>query len=95
MNHDEFAAITKEFKTTEEGGFDVLPDGAQLTLYVAHQGASLGITRIDAYRAKGELLALRTAKKETFYVRLADVYAVSADGAAGGQPVRNPVGFRS
>lgn len=93
MKSDDFASVAKTWKTTTDDGFSVLPDGSTLTVYVAHAGASLAVSRVDAYRSEGELLALRTTKRETFHVYLEHVYAISADGAAGGQSSRKPVGF--
>lgn len=94
MNQDDFERITKDFKTTQgDGKLAVLPEGAQLTFYVAHGGASLSVAKVDAYRLDAGLLVLRTTKKETFHLRLDDVFAISAEGAAGGASARKPVGF--
>lgn len=93
MNQEEFGLITKGFKSKESGGFATLAEGSHLTVYVAHAGATLSVSKVDGYRLDAGLLVLRTAKKETFHVRLDDVFAVAAEGAAGGQPARKPVGF--
>lgn len=94
MNQEEFGLVTKGFKTKDNGGFATLPEGSQLTVYVSHTGANLSISKVEGYKSDGPLLVLRTAKKETFHVRLEDVYAVSAEGGAvGGLPARKPVGF--
>lgn len=96
MNQEEFGLITKGFKTKDSGGFATLPEGSQLTFYVAHSGASLSISKVDGFKADGPLLVLRTVKKESFHVLLGDVYAVSAEGGGvGGLPARKPVGFGS
>lgn len=93
MNQDEFSLITKGFKSKESGGFSTLAEGSQLTVHVAHAGAALSVSKVDGYRLESSLLILRTVKKETFHVRLDDVFAIAAEGAAGGGPARKPVGF--
>lgn len=94
MNQEEFGLITKGFKTKDNGGFATLPEGSHLTVYVARPGANLSISKVDGYKTDGPLLVVRTAKKETFHVRLDDVYAVAAEGGAG-QPAQKRVGFGS
>ena len=94
MNQEEFELVTKGFKTKDSGGFAALPEGAQLTFYLAHGGASLSVSKVDAYKSDGPLLVLRTAKKESFHVLLADVYAIAAEGGGvGGAPAQKRVGF--
>jgi len=88
MTPEHFEAILKNAQAKgDKDGFHVMPDGGSLTLYVAHGGASLSVSRIEAVKVEGELVYARTQKRETFAVVRTDIYAVAAEGASG-QPAR-------
>jgi len=73
----------------ESDGYAPLPEGTTLSLYVAHDGGTLTIARVDGVRIDGELVYARTTKRETTYVVVrSDVFAASIDGAAGQPPRR-------
>ncbi|MFO0555546.1 MAG: hypothetical protein U0271_44625 [Polyangiaceae bacterium] len=68
-----------------DGGEYELGEGKRLTLYVAHDGASLSISRIETLRLVEEgILVAKNDKGERFFVSLADVYALSAEAASSG-----------
>jgi hypothetical protein len=71
----------------DKDGFVVMPEGTSLTLYVAHDGATLSVTRIEAVRVDGELVLARTQKRETYTVVRSDVFAAMTEGVQG-QPAR-------
>jgi hypothetical protein len=50
-----------------------------LTLYLAQQGTSLTVSRIEALKQQEGLLWARTVKHEVYVVSLADVYAGAVD----------------
>jgi hypothetical protein len=84
MTPEHFDAILKNAQAKgDKDGFQVMPDGGSLTLYVAHDGASLSVSRIEAVKMDGELVYARTQKRETFAVVRSDIYAVAAEGASG------------
>jgi hypothetical protein len=88
MTPEHFDAILKNAQAKgDKDGFHVMPDGGSLTLYVAHDGASLSVSRIEAVKLEGELVYARTQKRETFAVVRSDIFAVAAEGASG-QPAR-------
>jgi hypothetical protein len=70
---------------SEKDGWLSLPDASTLTLHVAHDGASMTISRIDGLRQEGELVFARNPKRELFVVVRSDVFAVAleADSVAG------------
>lgn len=72
----------------DKTGWDVLPEGTTLTLYVAHAGVNLNVNRVEGLRQEGELLYARTAKKDMFCVARADVFAVGIEGNVSGVPAR-------
>ncbi len=65
----------------DKEGWEVLPDGASLTLYLAHDGASLNVNRVEALRQDGDLVYAKT-KKDVFYLVRADIFAIGIEGAA-------------
>jgi hypothetical protein len=89
MTPEHFDAILKHAQAKgDKDGFMVLPDGGSITVYVAHDGASLSVPRIEAVKMDGELVFARTQKRETFAVVRSDIFAVAAEGAAVGQAPR-------
>ncbi len=90
MTSDHLDAILKTAHTKQDKeGWHTVPDGGTLTLYVAFNGASLTVGRVEALRFDGELLYARTPKRELFALTRGDVYAVAIEGAgATGQPPR-------
>jgi hypothetical protein len=79
----------------DKEGWQLLPDGTALTFHVAHDGASMTISRIDAVRQEGELVYARNPKRELFVVSRADVFAVALDGEASASKVARRAGFGS
>ncbi|WP_394820936.1 hypothetical protein [Pendulispora albinea] len=93
MTGNHLEAILKQASAKlDKDGFLALPDGAVLTLYVAHDGASLTISKVESLRIDGELVYARTAKRETFTLVQSDVFALAVEGAQG-QPARRTAGF--
>jgi hypothetical protein len=90
MTGEHLEAILKNAQAKgEKDGFAVLPDGTSMTLYVAHDGVSLTISRAEAIRVEGDLVHARTAKGERYSIARGDLFAVAIDGAtSGGAPVR-------
>jgi hypothetical protein len=92
MTREQIEAILKgaQAKTDKEGGHTV-PEGVNLTIHVAHDGATLGIQKVESLRFDGELVHAKSAK-QTVAVVASDVFAVSTEGASGAPP-RRPAGF--
>jgi hypothetical protein len=72
---------------TEKDGYANLPEGASLTLYIAHDGVALTVARVEAMKVEGELVHARTVKGERYSIGRSDLFAVAIDGAVG-QPAR-------
>lgn len=90
MTQEQLEAVLKQLsaKLDKEGWWQT-PEGCLLTLHVAHDGASLAATRIDALRVDGELVTARTPRRETHCFAREDVFAVASDGG-GGEKGRRP-----
>jgi|ERR1700722_15414298 hypothetical protein len=77
----------------DKDGWMSLPDGNTLTLHIAHDGASMTISRVEALRSDGELVYARNPKRELFAVVRSDVYAVALEGEAAAGKVVRRAGF--
>jgi hypothetical protein len=66
---------------SDKDGWVTLPEGRSLTLYLAHNGASLTVAKIGALRAAQGILRAKSAKGQLFVLALTDVFAAAIDGA--------------
>ncbi len=82
------AALDAADAKTDKHGWAELPEGRLLTLYVAHEGVSLQVTKVEALLSLGGLLKARSNKGETFVLSLTDVFAVALDGGGKGVQAR-------
>lgn len=91
MTRDQIESVLKtaQAKLDKESGY-ALPEGANVTFHVAHDGASLAFGKLESVKIDGDLLYARSAK-QTIAIVLSDVFAVSVEGA-GNQP-RRAAGF--
>jgi len=91
MTREQIESILKssQAKLDKENGW-VLPDGSNVTLHVAHDGASLSFQKLDAVKFDGELLYAKSLK-QNIAIAVADVFAVAVEGASG--QARRPAGF--
>ncbi len=78
---------------TDKDGWATLPDGNTLTLHVAHDGASMTISRIESLKQEGELIFARNPKRELFALVRSDVYAVALEGELSVGKVARRAGF--
>jgi len=90
MTQEQLDAILKQLSAKlDKDGWWAMPEGALLTIHVAHDGASLSVPRIEALRAEGAILTTRTHKREMHCVVRDDVFALASDGG-GGEKGRRP-----
>jgi hypothetical protein len=88
MTGDHLAAILKQAQAkTDKDGWETVPEGTSLTLYLAHDGVPLNVNRISAMRFEGELIYARTAKREMYGLSRADLFAVGVEGSSN-EPAR-------
>jgi hypothetical protein len=90
MNAEHLDAILKTAQAkADKEGWHALPEGGTMTLHVAHGGASLTISRVEAVRIDGPIVYGRTPKRELYAVARDDIFAIAVDAAAAtGQPPR-------
>ena len=90
MTPAELESTLKALEVTAKAGVYAVPDGASLTLHVAHSGASLAVTRVERLRIEGDLVVAQSPKA-ALACRLADLFAVGREGT--GPEGRRPAGF--
>ncbi len=78
---------------SDKDGWTTLPEGTAMTLHVAHDGASMTVSRIDAVRQEGELVYARNPRRELFVLVRSDVFAVALEGEASAGKVARRAGF--
>jgi hypothetical protein len=89
MTGEHFDAILKQAQAkADKDGWQVLAEGAYLTLYLAHDGVPLTLQRIEAVRKEGSLLYARGGKRELFVCDQSDLFAVALEGTPGQGPRR-------
>jgi hypothetical protein len=94
MTGDHLEAILKvSGAKADKDGWTSLPEGGSMTLHVAHDGASMTITRIEAIRQDGELLYARNPRREMFAVVRGDIFAVALEADPGAGKVVRRAGF--
>jgi hypothetical protein len=72
----------------DKEGWSSLGEGATMTIYLASNGATLTIARVESVRVEGDHVFARTPKRELFVFSRRDVFAVALDGGGAGQPAR-------
>ncbi len=82
MKPEHFAAALKQLGAKNTKDEWKLVEGA-LTLYVAHDGVALTVSRVETIRVDGELVVAKTHKGEVYSVAREDVFAVQADASPG------------
>jgi hypothetical protein len=94
MTGDHLDAILKTAGAKlEKDGWLGLPDGNTMTLHVAHDGASMTVSRVEAIRPEGELVYARNPKRELFVVVRSDIFAVALEGETTAGKVVRRAGF--
>jgi hypothetical protein len=68
----------------DKDGWAALPEGRSLTFYVAHNGASLTVSKISAVRVAQGVVRAKSVKGQLFVLSLPDIFAAALDGA--GEP---------
>ncbi len=90
MTAEQLDAILKELGVKpDKEGYLAMPEGSLLTLHVAHDGATLAVSRIEALRLQSGIVYARTPRREVHAFAREDVFAVASDGG-GAQATRRP-----
>ncbi|HEX3598476.1 MAG TPA: hypothetical protein VHU80_25385 [Polyangiaceae bacterium] len=85
MTPDHLTAIIKAAEARKDDkGWWATQEGRHVTLYAASGGSSLTVSRIEALRVDGPLLAARTVRGEEYLLTLEDVFAGAVEPQAQG-----------
>lgn len=76
------AVLAKAGCEQDKDGVARLPVGRTMTLYLAHQGTQLSVSKVVAVRRHEGLLETEDAKGETFLLSLEDLFAASVSGSS-------------
>ncbi len=82
MKPEHFAAALAQLGAKNVKEEWKLEDGS-LTLYLAHAGVTLTVSRVETVRVSGDLVLAKTLKGEAYSVAREDVFAVAADASPG------------
>ena len=94
MTGDHLDAILKlAGAKTEKDGWVTLLEGSTMSLHVAHDGASMTVSRIEGLRQDGELVYARNSKREIFVIMRGDVFAVALEAESVAGKVVRRAGF--
>ena len=72
----------------DKDGWSALPDGRLMTLYAAHGGVPLTLTKVEAVKTAGSIVWARSSKGETYVVNQADLFAAALDKSTEGSSGR-------
>ncbi len=63
----------------DKDGWSVLPEGRLMTLYAAHGGVALTLTKIEAVKVSQRITWARSSKGELYVCNLDDLFAGAMD----------------
>ncbi len=87
------ALLDKAEAEKSKDGEAELPEGRTLTLYAAHDGCSMSVSRVVALKLDTGIVYARNNKGETYVLSLDDLFAGSISG--GDNANARAAGFRS
>jgi hypothetical protein len=94
MTSDHLEAILKVAGgKAERDGWHFLAEGTSISLHVAHDGASMTVSRIESIRQDGDLVYARNSKRDVFVVVRSDIFAVALEGESSVGKVVRRAGF--
>jgi hypothetical protein len=67
---------------SDKDGWNTLPEGRMMTLYVAHHGVQLTVAKVEALRSASSIVRARTSKGDTFLMALDDIFATALDAGS-------------
>jgi hypothetical protein len=66
----------------DKDGASALPEGRTMTLYAAHDGVSLTVSKVESVRVAQGIVRARNAKGETFVLAATDLFAAAIDAGS-------------
>lgn len=63
----------------DDDGWSVPPSERHFTLYIAHDGVPLTVSKVQAVKLETELVHARTRKGEIYMVNVSDLFAIALD----------------
>ncbi len=75
------------------GGEQELGEGRRITLYAAHAGVPLTVSKVVALRVTEGTMHARNDKGERFFLALEDVFAAGVEGGTAAAALSRKAGF--
>ncbi len=88
------ALLDKAEAKKNKSGEAELPEGRTMTLYVAHEGCSMSVSRVVGLKLDANIIEARNNKGELFVISLEDAFAGSISGGSKSSESRS-AGFRT
>jgi hypothetical protein len=63
----------------DKEGWSTLPEGRLMTLYAAHGGVPLTISKVEAVKVSQRVAWARSSKGETYLIHVDDLFAAAMD----------------
>ncbi len=79
------AFLSSVSAAASEDGWSEVPAEQHITLYAAHDGVGLTVSKVEAIKLDGELVRARTRKGETYQLTLADIFAAAIEAPKNGE----------
>jgi hypothetical protein len=94
MTGDHLDAILKMAggKGDKEGWVN-LPEACTMSLHVAHDGASMTVSRVESIRQDGDLVYARNPKREIYALVRSDIFAIALEGEGSAGRTLRRAGF--
>ncbi|PIE06310.1 MAG: hypothetical protein CSA75_00200 [Sorangium cellulosum] len=78
QDHFETFLASVPVESTDDGWSEA-PAERHITLYAAHEGVALTVSKVEAVKCEGDLIRARTRKGEAYMVVLADIFAMAVE----------------
>lgn len=89
MTEEMLKAVLETAQAKSDGsGAASLPEGRFMTLYAAHDGVSLAVSKVESVRVQHEVVRAKNSKGEVFVLALGDLFAAMIEPGSEGATVR-------
>ena len=87
------AILTEAQAKAGKEGEHALPEGRRLTLYAAHDGVGLTVTKVVSVRVEAGIVRASNDKGEGFVLSIEDVFAAAIEAGGSGGSSGRKAGF--
>lgn len=89
MTEEMLKAVLETAQAKSDGdGSATLPEGRFMTLYAAHDGVSLAVSKVESVRVAHHVVRAKNAKGEVFVLAMDDLFAAMIEPGSEGTTAR-------